>query len=138
MNDTEILVAITERLVGGRYLKDENISPCVGLVIEEMTFFNSTMYIVFATQKLSITNDDPNCCANKYLVCDDDLEFAKGATFTGIVRKTALDQCNDDGGVHEISFADIVTSKGVVQLAAHNEHNGYYGGIDFSFALNPV
>lgn len=134
------LAAISERLRGGAFIVTPELKACAGKTIVEMTFMLSTLYILFDDSKLAITNDDPDCCANKYLVCDDALDFASGRVFQGLLRKTAPANYDYSGSndAHEIAFGEIVTSGGVVQLTAHNEHNGYYGGIDFAISLTDL
>jgi hypothetical protein len=34
----------------------------------------------------------------------------------------------DAYGEHEQVFVEVVTTKGLITIANHNEHNGYYGG----------
>ena len=120
--------------MGSDFLKNYAVEACRDQVIEDMVFFNDTLHIAFNSKTLSFTNDYASYCAVKYLVCDDELEFAKGAEFIGVVYKEGKVD-DSQGQSHETAFADIITSKGVVQLAAHNEHNGYYGGIDFVIEL---
>jgi hypothetical protein len=70
----------------------------------------------------------PDCCAHHYFTCDDDLSPFIGAAIDDFEVRDQPDL--DDGGeVHEVSFLIVTTSKGQFTVAAHNEHNGYYGGI---------
>lgn len=130
------LKAITDRLRGGVSMSEQAVLDCVGLVINEALFFQDTLHLVFDTKRLKLTHDSPDCCAVKYLVCDDDLAFIKGAEFRGIVVKDVQD-ISAGSDSHEVQFADVVTSKGTAQLAAHNENNGYYCGISFEAELVP-
>ena len=71
-----------------------------------------------------------DCCENwGYLTSEDDLTEMIGAQLLDIyVTDTALGLV-EDVEIYEgdIMFIDIVTDHGTFQLAAYNEHNGYYG-----------
>jgi hypothetical protein len=60
--------------------------------------------------------------------CEDegDFEFHEGAFLRFVKIVTGDDE--DGYEVHETEYCNILTSKGVIQLVCHNEHNGYYGG----------
>ena len=86
--------------------------------------------------------DHPSCCENRYMVIDDDLTEYEGATYVGweispvsgvFARELAEMYATDDYGVHDVEFFRIMTSKGDLHIASHNEHNGYYGG----FCIEP-
>jgi hypothetical protein len=71
------------------------------------------------------------------MTCDDNLEDYIGAHFTGLIRKSQseIPQLPDEDNytsndTHEVQWLEVVTSKGCFTIAAHNEHNGYYGGFD--------
>ena len=68
-----------------------------------------------------------SCCEYRYMRTDDDLNEYEGATVLDFELKDAPSQ-EGEYGEHEIQFLDVITDKGVFQLANHNEHNGYYGG----------
>lgn len=69
-----------------------------------------------------------DCCAQHYFSTDDDLPYYAGSVFLGVEIVDAPTS-DTEHTTHEIQFLDVRTSKGVFQIAAHNEHNGYYGGI---------
>lgn len=72
-----------------------------------------------------------DCCERRYFVADDDLAHYVGAELRDIklARWLEINRDEDRGEAHEIAFLDIHTTKGVISICAHNEHNGYYGGI---------
>lgn len=77
-----------------------------------------------------VLTDYPDCCANKYFVCDDDLSYyvELGAEYLGYEERSV--QHKEWDGNEEINFLAILTSAGEFVLASHNEHNGYYGGMN--------
>lgn len=77
---------------------------------------------------LDMWDDGQSCCEHRYMRTDDDLSEYEGTTLLDFELKTAPDQEDEYGEVHEVQFLDVKTDKGVFQLANHNEHNGYYGG----------
>jgi hypothetical protein len=81
---------------------------------------------------IRLSDDGQSCCENRYLHSDDNVSTLIGQTFLAIDVRDAPDIVNDSDNcdVHEVQFVDIKTKNGVVfTLSAHNEHNGYYGGI---------
>lgn len=76
---------------------------------------------------IAFYDDGQSCCEHRYMVCDDDLPSFTGATLEGAELADAPD-VEDGGEVHEVQFLRVSTSKGVIVVSNHNEHNGYYGG----------
>jgi len=78
--------------------------------------------------KMGISNGQ-SCCENwGYLTSEDDLQHYVGAELISVdVVDQALnvETCPDvyEGGV---TFINVLTSKGLFQFVAYNEHNGYY------------
>lgn len=74
------------------------------------------------------------CCESRYMHCEDEdeLTYHIGAILTGIEVVEAEDVSDNDYDVHEVQYCNVNTSKGMVQLVCHNEHNGYYGGFILS------
>jgi hypothetical protein len=79
--------------------------------------------------RVQLYDDGQSCCEYRYLRSDDDLGHHVGATLLGAEVEAAAETTAGDDGDHEIAFLKIKTSRGVFTVAAHNEHNGYYGGI---------
>jgi hypothetical protein len=88
-----------------------------------------TLTLVFDDGKaLKLVDRGQSCCEHRYMQTDDDLAWFAGAKLLGVELRDASAGKDDEGDVHEIQFLHIVTSKGVLNVASHNEHNGYYGG----------
>ncbi|WP_163051659.1 DUF7448 domain-containing protein [Bacillus cereus] len=128
-----VYTLVREKLKGGIY--GEKI-----ISIEEDTFESSKgcghydgFNIVTDKQtiKLGISNEQ-NCCENwgYFLSEDNPVDFLGSELLRIEVTDTSLNKSNlpeyglDEG---DVMFIDLVTSKGVLQFAAYNEHNGYYG-----------
>ena len=83
------------------------------------------------TIKLLI-DDEQDCCENYgYFMSNDDIDYFKGAELIDIkLTDISLNEvktknlCEYEGA---LMFIDLITSKGVLQFVAYNEHNGYYG-----------
>lgn len=76
-----------------------------------------------------LKDDGQSCCEHRYMVCDDDPNRLVGGTLQKVEVVDGPDGEDDEwGNVHEIQFLNITASTGMIQLATHNEHNGYYGG----------
>lgn len=98
---------------------------------------------------LVLIDDQQSCCESwGYIHSADDLGDYVGATLRELrLTDTALNAkiveghgCGDygfDGG--GIQFVDLNTSKGKLQLAVYNSHNGYYGhGIVVAVDRKPI
>jgi hypothetical protein len=75
-----------------------------------------------------VWDDGQSCCEARYMNCDDDLACHAGATLMDAAIKEGPTATGEYGDEHEIEFFELATSKGVISVANHNEHNGYYGG----------
>ncbi len=84
---------------------------------------------------LRIYDDGQSCCESRYMRTDDDLAYHVGATFLNAETRNAPD-IETEYDVHEVQFLELTTSKGVISMASHNEHNGYYGGISVRGAFD--
>lgn len=97
--------------------------------IAKMMMDGDELLICFKSgREIVISDHAQSCCEHRYMHCEDegDFEFHEGA-FLRFVQIVAGD--DEDGyEVHETEYCNILTSKGVIQLVCHNEHNGYYGG----------
>lgn len=77
---------------------------------------------------VTIWDDGQSCCEHRYMSTDDDLSQFVGAAFLGHEVRAAPDQEDEYGEVSECQFLVILTDRGNIVFANHNEHNGYYGG----------
>lgn len=76
---------------------------------------------------LKMFDDGQSCCESRYMVTSDDLTEYENTTLLDFELKDAPD-IENEFDCHEVQFLDVKTSKGIFQIANHNEHNGYYGG----------
>lgn len=107
------------------HLKDRKLRE-----IEYINIDDKYINIMFSDGRLWTLSTESDCCAHHYLTTDDDCQYVttSGAVLVGI-ELMELDTVSEEyGGEHETMFVKIQTSKGVVTVVAHNEHNGYYGG----------
>jgi hypothetical protein len=84
-------------------------------------------------KKMRVRDEGHECCEDRYMRTDDALDDYLGAKFIGMVIKDAPDQYEESDPygepvVHEVQFLEVRTDRGVLTMASHNEHNGYYGG----------
>jgi hypothetical protein len=102
------------------------------------------LHIRLGQQYIRITDSGQSCCESRYMTCDDKLEDHVGATLLNIeVREMPIPVLertgdDDDGECHEINYVVVTTSAGEIVLVNHNEHNGYYGGIDVGVTYGVV
>jgi hypothetical protein len=87
--------------------------------------------------ELTFLQGGGDCCANVYMTCDDDLPSFTGDRYLGhdVLSGPTV---SDDLGVHEVQFLHVRTSGGTITCAGHNEHNGYYGGLDVAVQFNEM
>lgn len=108
-----------------------------GKIIEQIYMETDVLHILFTYgEHLSISDEGQSCCESRYMHCEDegDFDYHKGAVLRGCSTMTYGDSEDGDyDAVHEKAFFNILTSKGVIQLVCHNEHNGYYGGFSVQF-----
>ncbi len=99
-------------------------------IISPHEFGDSEGFIIYFTDGTSLEiEDDPDCCEVRWMHTDDDLDYYAGSTLVGVELRDGPTVDGDCGEVEETMFLLITTSLGVVTIAAHNNHNGYYGGI---------
>lgn len=80
-----------------------------------------------------LIDNDQHCCEDYGYICsEDDLDYFVSAELYAVkltdigLNERMLSKCEylDCGG---IVFVDFITSKGTLQFAVYNGHNGYYG-----------
>lgn len=109
----------------------EAYTAAVGKTIAAATLSDDALRLVFTDgSAIELYDDGQSCCEARYLRTDDNLTRIIGATLVSVEVRAAADgeYGGEDVGAHEICFLDVQTSNGLVQICAHNEHNGYYGG----------
>lgn len=73
----------------------------------------------------------PSCCEKRYLRTEDDIQAVVGLKLRKIELSSVFVDEDSRGDVHEVCFLKLeFDSWGHITLCSHNEHNGYYGGID--------
>lgn len=86
-----------------------------------------------AQEILILISNGQSCCESfGYVVSEDDVQDFVGADLssvkvvdTGINEKMVEAGSSLDEG--DIMFVNLETSKGILQFAVYNSHNGYYG-----------
>lgn len=90
---------------------------------------SDALTLTFDSGRAVVVRDDgQSCCEERSMTCDDDLAYHAGATFLGAEIAEAPNIDDPNGEDHEVQFLRIKTSLGIVTVANHNRHNGYYGG----------
>lgn len=95
--------------------------------------YSDAFIFEFDTHKLIMIDDGQSCCEHRYFTCDDDYEGLTGSELVSIEQVDYKE--NGDDYVHEESFIKVQTSTGFITIVSHNEHNGYYGGINRTFKV---
>lgn len=108
-----------------------NMQSLQGKIINNIIVTDDSVWVHFTNgDNLQLSDAGQCCCEVRYLHVDEteDLSYFKGAAFVDatVGRFSGFEFRGCDS--HEICFLDIKTSKGVLSVSAHNEHNGYYGG----------
>ena len=108
---------------------------CLGVCHPELFPSNDQVLITFTDgARLVIEDVARQCCEQRYIETDDNLQLYEGATFTGLRVKngdgSGADLDADDSNVVDCQFLEVNTDKGFTTFKAYNIHNGYYGGFD--------
>ena len=101
--------------------------PFAGDRILGVDLDDERLILRFAVGSLAVSDSGQACCERRYITCDDDIQSLIGARLLKIEAKPGP-EAEEDFGVHEIMFVDVMTDTGSVQLRTHNEHNGCYDG----------
>lgn len=117
-------------ILGGNSETVDAIKRSLGRVISSVRLVDSEeLRFTFEDGgSLTLWDGGQSCCESRYMNTSDDLASFAGATLLDLELKEAPNMPDDHGDEHEVQFLDVKTSKGVFQMASHNEHNGYYGG----------
>lgn len=114
-------------------LSDKATITSLGKVIQSAEINpdkDNELSIQFEDGSRLLITDECSCCERRYWSTDDDLSALRGDTLIGFHVKEGSEVETEDGDTHEIAFMEIITSKGFTVFSTHNEHNGYYGGVD--------
>lgn len=116
-------------------LHRELMQDCIGKEIQTMNVDPECerLYITFTDGTNLGLGDDPFGCETRYMVIEEDLADYIGARFMGMEEKPSKKMLDPEENVHEVTFVDVLTTKGTLTIVNHNEHNGYYGGFNGYF-----
>jgi hypothetical protein len=114
-------VAAWKSIIGKRIAKAEIKNNALAMKMDDGT-------------TVAIEDDGQSCCESRYLRTDDDLTHFVGAELRDAEIRDAAEG-ESEWGTHEIQFLIVETSAGHFTVAAHNEHNGYYGGFSIRARL---
>jgi hypothetical protein len=115
-------------MLSGNEKSVEAWNNSVGKEITALALRDDALHFEFADGfKMRLADEGQSCCESRYMRTDDDLSYHIGATLVKIEVRDAPSIPHEYGD-HEVAFCDVTTSRGVFQMATHNEHNGYYGG----------
>ena len=118
----------------GRYGDDCTlVQEMLGQVITKLEENDNRLLVGLGNGRtIALFDDGQSCCEDRHMTIEDDLNYHVGGTLQNIeVRDAPVIEDNPNdiwGDVHEVQFLVITTSKGVLTIANHNIHNGYYGG----------
>lgn len=126
------------RMLCGNQETVEAVTQCLGQTIVSVECSDKSLTLKFENGKtLSLWDDGQSCCEHRYMTCDDELESYKGAKLVDVEVVDAPNASTEDGyGCHDVQFLNVKTNLGVIQVATHNEHNGYYGGFCITARVN--
>ena len=128
--------------MGGNADTVEAVKASLGKKITDITLFpqpedssswdedHDTIQLTFEDgSKLKLWDAGQSCCEQRYMRTDDDLPYHVGAELKDLeLREGPSESEGEYESCHDIEFLLLTTSKGVITMANHNEHNGYYGG----------
>lgn len=109
------------------------IDLCIGrrITAVEVLQEDTELRITFDDGRTLVLRDNWQCCEERHMTYDAvELQCMVGTRLLGIEVRAAPPASDDAEGLHEIQFLDLRTSGGVVSIANHNIHNGYYGGFE--------
>ena len=129
-------------MLRGNREEAEFLQRQVGRKIYNVRMVEDTIVILMEDgTEFSIWDQGQSCCEHRYMVCDDDLTYFVNTPLLNIQIRDAAYTVEENeeeyhSEDHEIQFLEIVTGKGVISIANHNEHNGYYGGFSIGITIN--
>ena len=135
-------MGVVLRQLGGNAETVESYHKAIGKIIKHIELSppkeDSNRWGEDGQDTLKVTFDDDSmltvfdggqsCCESRYMRTDDKFEDFVGAQLISMEIKQAPTMTGEYGDEHEVQFLELMTSKGALTMASHNEHNGYYGG----------
>ncbi len=100
----------------------------IGRTIKDLGIIDNYLFFMFDDNSgMHLSDSEQNCCEERYMHTDDDLQYFTGAILQG--AEVRLGPEEDGCGIYkESQFLSISTSKGQFTVVNYNIHNGYYGG----------
>lgn len=119
----------------------KNLDMFLGKTISNVTITDDDkVKFIFTDNTIMLLCDtERQCCEERYFTTYDDLTSYAGDTLIDVILKSY--SCkhdyspNKDNTNHDIQFVEVVTNKSCITFASHNEHNGYYSGIDIELLV---
>jgi hypothetical protein len=109
----------------------EATKQSIGKTIEMVDCGNEILIFSFTDGSFLLIQDKgQNCFEKHYLTCDDDLSYFQTAVFYGLEVRDLPDREGEYGDIHESKTLVVKTSLGEFNVMTHNEHNGFYSGIN--------
>jgi hypothetical protein len=125
-------IGVMLAMLGGNEESARTFSDAIGKEITALSIDDNALHFTLADgTKFMLFDDGQSCCESRYMRTDDDLAYHVGANLLSAETRAADEKAvaeDDWGGVHDIEFLVVTTSKGTITVSNHNEHNGYYGG----------
>jgi len=128
---SELGLGVLIGIIQGNKDTVDAIKSSLGKTITKVRLDENILDFLFEDgSKLNLWDNGQSCCEQRYMTTADNLEEFAGAQLLDFELKGSEPGTPESDSEHEIEFLDVKTSKGVFQVANHNEHNGYYGGFD--------
>jgi hypothetical protein len=82
---------------------------------------------------MNLYDSGQSCCEERFMTCDDDLTQFVGDILLDVDLSDVV-ECEGRDDANEVQFLRVKTDKGMINVANHVEHNGYYGGFSISIS----
>lgn len=107
-----------------------DLKPYIGQRIESLEIEDKRLTLRFEGGGSAVLRDRVgDCCERRYFSTDDDLSYFEGSRLLGAEVRYVEGTEPVEAGIRETAFLYVNTSKGVLNVNAYNEHNGYYAGL---------
>jgi hypothetical protein len=124
----------------------EGLGPAekvVGRKITALELRDDVLQVTLEGAALALADMGQDCCEERYMRTDDDLQSFVGATLFGVeVRAAPSIETGETRGdpCHDVEFLVVHTDRGDLTMSSHNEHNGFYEGfmVEAHVELAPV
>jgi hypothetical protein len=126
-------------MLGGNEATVEAINAAVGRRIESCALVDNRLRLTLeGGQTLVLHDAGQSCCEARYMDTDVDMSWMAGSKLLALELRDAPNIASEDGyEEREVQFLEVRTSSGVLSVANHVDHNGYYGGFAIVASLEP-